>query len=112
MNFEELSKLIDFIFEDEDNFLLISTDLSHFYTQEEANKLDNICLNAIAKRDLSLFDKGCEACGKLGVKAVIKSAINKDYNTQVLHYCTSYDRTKDASRVVGYTSVLIGNVIL
>lgn len=112
MNFEELSKLIDFIFEDEDNFLLISTDLSHFYTQEEANKLDNICLNAIAKRDLSLFDKGCEACGKLGVKAVIKSAINKDYKTQVLHYCTSYDRTKDASRVVGYTSVLIGNVIL
>ena len=49
MNFEELSKLIDFIFEDESNFLLISTDLSHFYTQEEANKLDNICLNAIAK---------------------------------------------------------------
>ena len=112
MNFEELSKLIDFIFEDESNFLLISTDLSHFYTQEEANKLDNICLNAIAKRDLSLFDKGCEACGKLGVKAVIKSAINRDYKTQVLHYCTSYDRTKDASRVVGYTSVLIGNVIL
>ena len=109
MNFEELSKLIDFIFEDESNFLLISTDLSHFYTQEEANKLDNICLNAIAKRDLSLFDKGCEACGKLGVKAVIKSAINKNYITQVLHYCTSYDRTKDASRVVGYTSVLIGN---
>jgi AmmeMemoRadiSam system protein B len=109
MPYEKLSILIDEILEDEDNLLLVSTDLSHFHTQEEANKLDNICLNAIAKKDLELFDKGCEACGKLGVKAVIKSAIKKGLNTKVLHYCTSYDKTKDASRVVGYTSALIGN---
>lgn len=108
IDFNELSLLIDEIWSDEENFLLISTDLSHFYTQEQANKLDNICLNAIAKKDLTMFDKGCEACGKTGVKAVINSAIKKDYKTQILHYCTSYDRTKGASRVVGYTSVLIG----
>ena len=107
MPYEDLSLLVDEVLDDEDNLLVISTDLSHFYTQEEANKLDNICLNAIAKKDLELFDKGCEACGKLGVKAVIKSAIKKDLTTKVLHYCTSYDRTKDASRVVGYASALI-----
>lgn len=107
MPYEDLSLLIDEVLDDEDNLLVISTDLSHFYTQEEANKLDNICLNAIAKKDLELFDKGCEACGKLGVKAVIKSAIKKDLTTKVLHYCTSYNRTKDASRVVGYASALI-----
>ena len=109
MQYEELSLLMDEILEDEENLLLVSTDLSHFHTQEKANQLDNICLNAIAKKDLALFDKGCEACGKLGVKAVIKSAIKKGLNTKVLHYCTSYNRTKDASRVVGYTSALIGN---
>uniref|UniRef100_UPI004047C1B5 AmmeMemoRadiSam system radical SAM enzyme n=1 Tax=Aliarcobacter sp. TaxID=2321116 RepID=UPI004047C1B5 len=108
MNFEELSKLTDYLLEDKDNLVVISTDLSHFYTQEEANKLDNICLNAIAKKDLSMFDKGCEACGKLGVKAIVKSALNKNMKTQILHYCTSYERTKDASRVVGYASSLIG----
>jgi hypothetical protein len=107
MSHEELSLLIDEVLEDEENLLLISTDLSHFHTQEEANKLDNICLNAIDKKDISLFDKGCEACGKLGVKALIASAIKKDMNTKVLHYCTSYDTTKDASRVVGYSSALI-----
>ena len=105
----ELSLLIDEALEDEENFLVISTDLSHFYTQEKANELDNICLNAIAKKDLALFDKGCEACGKLGVKAVIQSAIKKDLDSKVLHYCTSYNKTKDASRVVGYASALIGN---
>lgn len=108
MDFEELSKLTDYLLEDKDNLVVISTDLSHFYTQEEANKLDNICLNAIAKKDLSMFDKGCEACGKLGVKAIVKSALNKNMKTQILHYCTSYERTKDASRVVGYASALIG----
>lgn len=108
LSYEDLSLLIDEVLEDKENLLVISTDLSHFYTQEEANKLDNICLNAIAEKDLSLFDRGCEACGKVGVKAVIKSAINKDLNTKVLHYCTSYDRTNDATRVVGYTSAIIG----
>lgn len=108
VDYKLLSEVIDELLEDEDNLVLISTDLSHFHTQEKANKLDNICLKAIAKKDMSLFDQGCEACGKIGVKAVIYSAIKKNLNTKVLHYCTSYDRTKDASRVVGYTSALIG----
>ncbi|MFK2823072.1 AmmeMemoRadiSam system radical SAM enzyme [Arcobacter sp. YIC-80] len=108
IDYEKLSKVIDEFLDDEDNLILISTDLSHFHNQKTANKLDNICLNAIAKKDMSLFDKGCEACGKIGVKAVINSAIKKTLDTKVLHYCTSYDRTKDASRVVGYTSALIG----
>ena len=108
IDYQELSKIIDEFLEDEDNLILISTDLSHFHNKQTANKLDNICLNAIAKKDMSLFDKGCEACGKIGVKAVISSAIKKGFDTKVLHYCTSYDRTKDASRVVGYTSALIG----
>lgn len=109
VDYEALSEVIDEFLEDEENLILISTDLSHFHTQEKANKLDNICLNAIAKKDMEMFDKGCEACGKIGVKAIIYSAIKKNYNSKVLHYCTSYNKTKDASRVVGYTSALIGN---
>lgn len=105
--FKTLSNLIDELLEDEENFIVISTDLSHFYKLEEAKKLDNICLNAIEKMQLDLFDKGCEACGKIGVKAVINSAIKKGLKTKLLHYCTSYDRTKDSTSVVGYTSALL-----
>lgn len=108
IKYEDLSFLIDEVLEDDDNILIVSTDLSHFYTQEKAKELDSICLNAIANKDLQLFEKGCEACGKIGVKAVINSAIKKGLDTKVLHYCTSYNRTKDASRVVGYVSALIG----
>lgn len=108
LNFELLSQLIDELLEDKNNFIIISTDLSHFYNLQEAKKKDNICLKAITNRDISLFDKGCEACGLTGVKAIVKSSIKNNLITKVLYYCTSYDRTKDDKKVVGYTSVLIG----
>ncbi len=108
LDFNDLSLLIDYLLEDEDNFIIISTDLSHFYSQDEAKKLDNICLKAIVEKNLEMFEQGCEACGKIGVKAIIKSAIKKDLKTQLLHYCTSFDVTKDDKSVVGYTSALIG----
>ena len=107
INYEDLSKVIDEVLVDSDNFVVISTDLSHFYTLEEAQKLDNICLEAIDKKDLKMFDY-CEACGKEGIKAIIDWAIKNDFDTKVLNYCTSADVTKDKSRVVGYTTALIG----
>ena len=54
-----------------------------------------------------MFDY-CEACGKEGIKAIIDWAIKNDFDTKVLNYCTSADVTKDKSRVVGYTTALIG----
>ena len=111
VDFNSLSILIDELLEDTNNLIVISTDLSHFHNLKDANKLDNICLNAIAKLDLEMFDKGCEACGMTGVKAMISSCLKNNLTSEVLHYCTSYDRTKDDSSVVGYSSVLIGEKI-
>lgn len=107
IDYKDLSKVIDEVLEDKSNFVVISTDLSHFYTLEEANKLDNICLNAIDRKNLEMFDY-CEACGKTGVEAIINWAIKNDYETKILNYCTSADVTKDKSRVVGYTSAIVG----
>lgn len=111
LDYKLLSLLIDELLEDKNNLIVISTDLSHFHTLQNANKLDNICLNAIAKLDLQMFDTGCEACGITGVKAIIDSCIKSDLKTDILHYCTSYDRTKDDTSVVGYSSILIGEKI-
>lgn len=111
INYKELSLLIDEILNSKNNLIVISTDLSHFYSLKKANYLDNICLNGIINKDLSLLDKECEACGKIGIKAILASAIKNNYETKFLHYCTSYDRTKDDKSVVGYTSFLVGEKI-
>lgn len=107
LDYHRLASLIEQCLED-DCFIVISTDLSHFYDLKEANALDNICLEAILKKDLTKFYDGCEACGIIGVKAMVEVAQKQHLHMELLNYCTSYDRTGDDSRVVGYTSFLIG----
>jgi AmmeMemoRadiSam system radical SAM enzyme/AmmeMemoRadiSam system protein B len=107
----DLAKVVEEVLKDENNFLVISTDLSHFYTQEKANKLDSVCLEAIDKLDLNIWNQGCEACGRVGVKALIEVANQKKWSSQVLDYRTSFDITKDDTRVVGYTSAIVGEKI-
>lgn len=108
LDYKQLSLLTDELLKDEDNFIVISTDLSHFYTLEEANKKDNICLNAIENLDMKLFESDCEACGMIGVKAIINSSIKNKYRTKLIDYRTSFDASNDSNSVVGYVSVLIG----
>ncbi len=108
IDYKNINELIDFILKDEENAIVISTDLSHFYTQENAKKLDTICVNAMAKLDNNILNKGCEACGIIGVKAMIESASKAGFQSKVLDYRTSYDTTGDDSRVVGYCSCVIG----
>lgn len=106
---QELSQLIEFCLNDEDNLVVISTDLSHFYTLEEANTLDNICLKAIINKDMNQFNEGCEACGIIGIKALMEVAIKSNLKVELLNYCTSYETTEDDSSVVGYCSFILGD---
>ena len=101
---QELSKIIDFVLEIKDTGIIISTDLSHFYTLKEANKLDNICADAIKNLDLKKLHTGCEACGAIGVEAMMLSAKKRGYHVSLLDYRTSADASQDKSRVVGYLS--------
>lgn len=104
---QELSRIIITLLEDPDNLVIISSDLSHFHTEEEANQLDDICMKAIDKRDVSLLHQGCEACGKIGVEAILLAAKVLALQTKLLDYRTSAWATKDRSRVVGYVSAAL-----
>jgi AmmeMemoRadiSam system protein B len=101
---KELSKLLKYVYEKEDWGIVISTDLSHFYSLENANKLDSICANAIKDLDLSLLHKGCEACGIIGLEAMMIVAKELRLKPNILDYRTSADASEDTSSVVGYLS--------
>ena len=108
INYQKISELIDELLKDEDNLIVISTDLSHFYTLKEANVLDQHCIDAIESLNISEFDSGGEACGMIGVKAIINSAVKNSFRSKIVDYRTSFDASSDEGSVVGYVSALIG----
>ena len=99
-----LSKICEAILSDKDNAIVISTDLSHYYPKLEAEKLDTYCLKAVHDLDEKYLHSGCEACGKIGVEAIILAAKNLGLKSKVLDYRTSADASGDESAVVGYMS--------
>lgn len=101
----EISKIVDFILEQDDIGVIISTDLSHFHTLSNAVRLDNICIEALQDLDTKRLHSGCEACGILGVEALIISAKKNSLKPRILDYRTSADASGDTDRVVGYMSV-------
>ncbi|MBN1838841.1 MAG: AmmeMemoRadiSam system protein B [Campylobacterales bacterium] len=105
---KELSDVMDTVLTEENTLLVVSTDLSHFHSEEEANELDNICIQAIQNLDIHALSNGCEACGILGIKALVHVAEKHHLKPHFLDYRTSFAHTKDASRVVGYTSFVLG----
>ncbi|AXK48516.1 AmmeMemoRadiSam system protein B [Aliarcobacter trophiarum LMG 25534] len=107
IDYLNLEKVFEYILKNSENLLIISSDLSHFYSQKDAMKLDLNCLTAISNKDLASLE-ACEACGKTGIKSIIDYSIKNSLKTKLLHYCTSADISNDFSRVVGYTSALIG----
>lgn len=93
--------------------LVASTDLSHFYTEKEAEVLDQQMLEQIAKFSpegvLQADRVGTGlACGAAAVAAVLWAANGLGAtHVQVLHHSTSGDITGDTDSVVGYGAAAI-----
>lgn len=103
-NPDHLAKIVEFLLEQEDIGVIISTDLSHFHSLHEANMLDHICIDAIGHLELEKLHQGCEACGKIGVEAMLQAAKKRVMNAKIIDYRTSADVSNDTTSVVGYVS--------
>jgi hypothetical protein len=92
--------------------MIASTDLSHYHTAEEADKLDKIIIADLAefnhtKLMSDIQNEKAEACG--GGPTVITLAASEKLgatNVKILHHCNSGDVTGDRSAVVGYVSAV------
>jgi AmmeMemoRadiSam system protein B len=88
--------------------LVASSDLSHFYTQDIANRLDKSMLDCVAAMDTRQVIEYNEhgkafACGHGAIATVLN--VLRAWNTEhaeIVGYGTSGDVTGDFSRVVGY----------
>jgi AmmeMemoRadiSam system protein B len=93
--------------------MVASTDLSHFYPEEEANELDAEMLRQIGSFSpeavIATEQAGRGfACGVMPVATVLWAARELGGNVvTVLHHSTSADETGDHSSVVGYGAAVV-----
>lgn len=98
---------------DDTTLVVSSSDLSHYYPGDVADKMDSI-----VERDINLFNyeelyenferRKCEACGAGAIIAMMKSADKLKYNkSMVLNRSDSGDTTGDKNEVVGYLSAAV-----
>lgn len=110
---EALGKALAEVLKPRKALLVASTDLSHFYPEMVARRLDSGMLEAIGSFDpgavleAEASGKGY-ACGAPAVAAVMWAAreLGAD-KVKVLHHSTSGDETGDRSQVVGYGAAVI-----
>lgn len=99
-----VKKIIDF-FKDENTVVIISSDLSHYYPDSIAREIDKNCHIAVERLNETYLEN-CEACGKIGIEAMIKYAKENGLKAKMLDYKTSGDTGGDYSSVVGYGSYI------
>ena len=103
---ETLANIISALLQNRDNAVIISSDLSHFHSLKEANELDKHCVKGVKDLNIKELEKGCEACGRKGIQAMILSAKHLKLSSKLLDYRTSADTSHDTSSVVGYMSAI------
>ncbi|MCZ7540698.1 MAG: AmmeMemoRadiSam system protein B [Anaerolineae bacterium] len=88
--------------------LVASSDLSHFYPQDIARRLDGTVLDAVARYDpadviqAEVSGSGF-ACGRGAIATIMIAARALGADTaQIVGYATSGDVTRDYAQVVGY----------
>ena len=110
---EALGKALASVLRDKNYALVASTDLSHFYDQETAKKLDSEMLRQIesfSPEDVFEAERTGKgfACGHAAVAAVLWAAKELGGDTvKLLGYATSGDVSGDYSGVVGYGAAAI-----
>ena len=112
-NYERLARAILKNSEGKNALIIASTDMSHYYTDETARKMDHLTLDLLEKKDSKgllreMELKNSELCGEAAVLTVLEIAkLMGKPEVQFLHYSNSADSTGDKTRVVGYGALAI-----
>ncbi|VVB66253.1 Memo-like protein [Candidatus Gugararchaeum adminiculabundum] len=84
-----------------DSLLLVSSDLSHYHPYERAKRIDENANRSVPHLDFSLVEN-FEACGKIGILALMLIAREMKWKGKLLCYKNSGDTAGDRGKVVGY----------
>lgn len=102
-DFKTISSIIKKYWDKEKTGFIISSDLSHFHNQQEAQKIDVITADMIENLTADNFLPE-QACGYKGVCGLIDFAKEKGFSLMRVGLTDSSEKTGNTSSVVGYGS--------
>ena len=98
----EVAQVLDRLWGGAETLIVISSDLSHFHTYGEAQKIDHATATQIlALEQLTSFE---QACGALPINGLIAVARRRGLTIRRVAQCNSGDTAGDKARVVGYAA--------
>jgi AmmeMemoRadiSam system protein B len=100
---EQVAAVLHSVWGGPETLIVISSDLSHYHTYDEARKLDSRTLDMILHLDQPLDHD--QACGATPVNALLLVARALKLRPVLFGSCNSGDTAGDPERVVGYAAV-------
>jgi MEMO1 family protein len=98
----EVAEVLERLWGGVETLIVISTDLSHYHSYEEARAIDGATIERIAGFATDLDHD--EACGATPLNGLLAAAKERRLSMKLLSACSSGDTAGDKGRVVGYSA--------
>lgn len=99
----EVSRVLSKLWSRSDVYFVISSDLSHFHSYSDAQKIDLQTAQLINSRNWQSLS-GTRACGYRGIQGLLNLENSPSFDIQALRLLNSGDTVGDKEQVVGYGS--------
>ncbi len=103
-DYKEFSTVLEKYISSE-TIIVVSVDLSHFHSYDEATALDKYTITSIEELNSEKI-KGAEIDSPYAVMALLELAKKLKWKPRLMRYANSGDVTGDKSRVVGYSAFI------
>jgi AmmeMemoRadiSam system protein B/AmmeMemoRadiSam system protein A len=106
----EVAEVLERLWGGPETLVVISTDLSHYHSYDEARTVDAATRARIAARATDIDHE--EACGATPLNGLLSLARRRNFPLRLLATCNSGDTAGDRDRVVGYASFALDEISL
>jgi hypothetical protein len=89
----------------EKTLILVSSDLSHYLQDKQAETIDKKTIEQILNHDAKTEKHSYDACGNSGIYTICSVAKQKNRRAKLLRYRNSGDIAGDRRSVVGYAAI-------
>ncbi|MCP4488018.1 MAG: AmmeMemoRadiSam system protein B [Gammaproteobacteria bacterium] len=102
---DSIANVLDNLWGGAETLVVISSDLSHFHTYQQACQIDAQTCKRIVQKHSDI--KGVEACGARVINGLMRTKHCQKLTVGLISACNSGDTAGDKTRVVGYGAFIL-----